>query len=166
MLAILTKISDIVFVFGYSTVYLLYAYFQDNFADSSYLLSSLPYILLISLAGSSVLIYIILIVYHKKDFETGTLGLDEGLRSLDFKQLKFYTTSILFLLGSGLANYIISIGLNSFLCGESTLFNFTDTLCYGNTQYTYMLVSLLILVLYWPLSAITFPFSTAMDRSL
>jgi hypothetical protein len=29
-----------------------------------------------------------------------------------------------------------------------------------------MFVTLMILVVYWPLSAITFPFSTAMDRSL
>jgi hypothetical protein len=90
------------------------------------------------------------------------------MRSFDFHNLKFYTTRILFLLGSGLANYIMSIGLNSFICSTNTgnLYNFSSTACYSNAQYVYMMLSLLMLVLYWPLSAITFPFSTAQDRNL
>jgi hypothetical protein len=115
-----------------------------------------------------VLLYIALILYHKKDFETGTLGLDENGRSLDFRSFKFYSKTIMFLLGSGLANYIIGIGLNSFICNEttSTMYNFTDVECYTKVHYGYMLCSLLILVVYWPLSAITYPFNTAMDRHL
>lgn len=114
----MTKISDFVFVFGYSSVYLLIAYFKEDYSSSSYVLSSISYIILIILAGVLVLVYVIFIIYHKKDFENGTLGLDDQLRTLDFKSIKFYTTTILFLLGSGLANYIIGIGLNSFICDK------------------------------------------------
>lgn len=98
----------------------------------------------------------------------GSLGLDEEHRSLAICSLKFFTTQLLFLLGSALANYIISIGLNSLICNQSnsTVFNFTSVTCYGQIQYVYVFVTLMILVVYWPLSAITFPFSTAMDRSL
>jgi hypothetical protein len=98
----------------------------------------------------------------------GSLGLDEEHRSLAICSLKFFTTQLLFLLGSALANYIISISLNSLICNQSnsTVFNFTSVTCYGQIQYVYVFVTLMILVVYWPLSAITFPFSTAMDRSL
>ena len=98
----------------------------------------------------------------------GSLGLDEEHRSLAMCSLKFFTTQLLFLLGSAFANYIISIGLNSLICDQSTsnLFNFSSVKCYGQSQYSYAFVTLMILAVYWPLSAITFPFSTAMDRSL
>jgi hypothetical protein len=155
-------------VFGYSTIYLLIAYFQQNFADSSYIFSSVNYFVLLTLAGLFTFVYITLIVYHKRDFEMGTLGLDEEHRSLSLCNLKFFTTQFLFLLGSALANYIISIGLNSFMCNQSSLmlYNFSDVSCYTKTQYAYVFVSFLILIIYWPLSTITFPFSAAMDRSL
>ena len=38
--------------------------------------------------------------------------------------------------------------------------------CYTKVHYGYMLISLLVLVFYWPLSAITYPFNTAMERNL
>jgi hypothetical protein len=157
-----------IFVFGYSTVYLLIAYFQSDFTETTYTFSSINYTVLMILTGTFTIVYIALIFYHKKDFEMGTLGLDEGHRSLTLCDFKFYTTQLLFLLGSALANYIISIGLNSFLCDQSSglLYNFSNVSCYTTTQYTYVFISLMILVIYWPLSAITFPFSTAMDRSL
>ena len=103
-------------------------------------------------------------MYHKKDFETGSLGLDEDRKSLDFKSLKFYTKTVMFMLGSGLANYIIAIGLNSFICdsNSSTLYNFSNVDCHTKMHYGYMLMSLLVLVIYWPLSVITYPFNTAM----
>ena len=74
----------------------------------------------------------------------------------------------MFLLGSGLANYIIAISLNSFICNkdDDLLFNFSGVDCYTKVHYGYMLTGLLILVIYWPLSAITYPFNTAMDRGL
>jgi hypothetical protein len=74
----------------------------------------------------------------------------------------------MFMLGSGLANYVIAIGLNSWICDQSTdtLFNFSDVSCYTKTHYAYMLAGLMILVIYWPLSVITYPFNTAMDRNL
>jgi hypothetical protein len=70
----------------------------------------------------------------------------------------------MFLLGSGLANYIIAIALNSFICDTSanTLYNFSNVDCYTKIHYGYMLMSLLMLVIYWPLSVITYPFNTAM----
>ncbi len=75
---------------------------------------------------------------------------------------------MLFLFGSALANYVISIALNSFICDSSSgeLFNFSGETCYNNLHYIYMVLSLLILLIYWPISLITFPFSTAIDRSL
>lgn len=74
----------------------------------------------------------------------------------------------MFLLGSGLANYVIAIGLNSWICDSSneTLFNFGEVTCSTKVHYGYMLVGLIILVIYWPLSVITYPFNTAMDRNL
>lgn len=116
LLAIITKIIDIVFVFGYSTVYLFIAYYQQNFGNTYPFYSSISYYILLIGSVSLVLIYIILIVYHKSDFQEGTLGLDENQRSLGFKNVNFYTTTVLFLLGSSLANYILAIGLNSFIC--------------------------------------------------
>lgn len=168
LLALVTKVSDMIFVFGYSTVYLLIAYFQQNFSGSSYAFSSISYPILLTLAAASTLLYIGLIVYHKRDFEMGSLGLDEEHRSLSICSIKFFATQLLFLLGSALANYIISIALNSLICDQTAqvLFNFTSEACYGQKHFVYMFAALMILVVYWPLSAITFPFSTAMDRSL
>lgn len=50
----------------------------------------------------------------------GTLGLDEDHKTLSLSDFKFYTIQLLFLLGSALANYILSIGLNSFICNNQT----------------------------------------------
>jgi len=151
-------------VFGYSTFYLFIAYYKEDYSESSPILSYISYPILLVVASFLVLAYIALIMYHKKDFETGTLGLDEDRKSLDFKSFKFYTKTVMFMLGSGLANYIIAIGLNSFICDSSTsvLYNFSDVDCYNKIHYGYMLISLLILVIYWPLSVITYPFNTAM----
>jgi hypothetical protein len=77
VLALATKVSDIVFVFGYPTVYLLIAYFEQDFTDSTYIFGSISYPVLLTLAAASTLLYIGLIVYHKKDFEMGSLGLDD-----------------------------------------------------------------------------------------
>lgn len=168
LLALLTKVSDAIFVYGYSTVYLLFAYFKEDFTSSAYIFSGVNYTILLALIAAFTLAYIALILYHKRDFETGTLGLDAQHRSLTLCHFKFYTIQLLFLLGSALANYIISIGLNSFLCDPATqqLLNFNGVDCFSTTQEVCLFASLLILVVYWPLSAITFPFSTAMDRSL
>lgn len=168
MLELLIKFNDIAFVFGYSTIYVFIAYYQEDYTSGTPLLSYVSYEVLIIAASVLVLAYIAIIMYHKKDFETGTLGLDEEHRSLDFKSFKFWSKTVMFMMGSGLANYIIAIGLNSWICDQSrdSLFNFSDVSCYNKVHYGYMLGSLLILVVYWPLSVITYPFNTAMDRNL
>ena len=72
----LIKLNDIVFVFGYSTIYLLIAYGRNDFTDSTPILSYVSYPILLITSCVLVFMYMALIMYHKKDFETGTLGLD------------------------------------------------------------------------------------------
>lgn len=68
ILALATKASDICLVFGYPTIYLLIAYFQGDYTSPAYVLGSVSYPLLLSLAAASTLLYIGLIFYHKRDF--------------------------------------------------------------------------------------------------
>jgi hypothetical protein len=76
VLELFIKFNDIAFVFGYSTIYVFIAYYQENYTSGPSFLSSVSYEVLIIAASALVLAYIALIMYHKKDFETGTLGLD------------------------------------------------------------------------------------------
>jgi hypothetical protein len=121
--------------------------------------------------GSSligVFIYFGLIIFHKKDFRKGSLGLDKNKKLLSFTNLRFYTTFMLFLMGSSFSNLFIMGSINSYICDESTntLFNFPDNECYTNLHIAEMCISLLILVSYYPLALLIFPFSAAIDRTL
>ena len=68
LLEVLIKLNDIVFVFGYSTIYLFIAYYREDFADSTPILSYVSYPLLLIVSFFLVIGYIALIMYHKKDF--------------------------------------------------------------------------------------------------
>jgi hypothetical protein len=119
-LAIITKFIDFIFVYSYASVYLLIAYANEDYSSAKPVISYVDYKILVIIAYSCFIIYIILVTYHKKDFENGSLGQDDFQRTLNFRQFKFYTTTTLFLLGSTLANSVISVGLNSFICNDDT----------------------------------------------
>ena len=55
LLALLTKVSDAIFVYGYSTVYLLFAYFKEDFTSSAYIFSGVNYTILLALIAAFTL---------------------------------------------------------------------------------------------------------------
>lgn len=71
-------------------------------------------------------------------------------------------------MGSSLSNLFILTTLNSYICdpGTDNLWNFPENECYSTLHYGEMFISLLILLAYYPLASLIFPFSSAIDRTL
>lgn len=100
----------------YGSIYALYAYGTANFQNSKHILQFMNYHFVIGAALIGVIAYIGLILYHKKEFANGSLGMDGNQRMLSFGNLKYYTVFLLFLMGSSLSNLFIMSSLNSFIC--------------------------------------------------
>lgn len=132
MIVIITKLSDFGTLYIYPGIYTFYCYAFSDFGNPRYILSFIDYRLILGLAVFGVIVYAILLVYHKQDFENGSLGLDENQRTLWFGNIKFYTTLMLFLMGNSFANFFLMAFLNSFICDDSIdkLFNFPNANCY------------------------------------
>lgn len=87
---------------------------------------------------------------------------------MSLSNLKYYTTFMLFLMGSSFANFFLLAFLNSFLCDSSInkLFNFPSFPCYGSRYLAFVSISLIAILIYYPLALITFPYSSSIDRNL
>ncbi len=71
-------------------------------------------------------------------------------------------------MGSSFSNVFIMASLNSYMCEETTLtlWNFPGNQCYTTVHLIEMFGSLLILLTYYPLASLIFPFSSAIDSTL
>jgi hypothetical protein len=152
----------------YGSIYAMYAYATEDFSNSKYVLSFINYNIIFGVALAGVVAYVGLILFHKKELVNGRLGVDENQRAISLTSLKFYTTFLLFLMGSSLSNVFIMTSLNSYICEEhsSRLWNFPDNECYTMSHMGQMFGSLLMLLTYYPLASLIFPFSSAIDHTL
>ncbi len=168
VISILTKLFDFSYLYIYGSIYTILSYGMGSFSNNRYILSFINYHYIFALAFTGVLFYIGLIQFHKKEIVTGSLGVDENQRAVSFTNVKYYTTFLLFLMGSSLSNLFIMTSLNAYMCDETTftLWNFPDNECYSTLHVLEMFGSLLMLLSYYPLASLIFPFSSAIDRTL
>jgi len=171
IICLITKLMDFALTFLYNSVVTFFEYYrQSELQTVQPSVFLLPKEYTYAIIVASALGYIILLVYHKQEFIDGTLGLDEFKQSLTFRSLKFYTTRLLFVLGSSFTGLILNNSVNIFLCSSTDGTNYfavadSTVECMSLSHISYMVASLLVVITYYPLAVVVFPYSSIIDRS-
>jgi hypothetical protein len=163
---LVTKLADFATAFMWSPIMTFYQYFKSDLTTISPSVYAIPKEYIFSIILIAVIGYVALLKFHSKEFEDGSLGLDKFKQTLTFKELRFYTTNLLFVLGNSLTSLILNNSVNIFLCNSSdTTVVDTSLQCRSLSHISLMLVSLFVLIIYYPLTVVIFPYASSIDRS-